>query len=186
MDVTQILHAAQDGDPQAREDLIAAVYNDLKRLARGKMGGERMSHTLSSTALVHEVVLGLLDAGDQPGDNRKQFFKYASTAMRHLLIDHARKHASKKRGGGAKRVVFEEAVVASESQSDDLLALNEALKQLADVEPRKAQVVEMRYFGGLSNEEVAEALDISIATVKRDWSVAQGFLLQQLRQEGTG
>lgn len=114
MDVTQILQAAQAGDVQARQDLIASVYNDLKRLAQGKMRGERMDHTLSSTALVHEAVLNLLAQTELPGKNSRQFYQYASTAMRHLLIDHARRRASKKRGGAGKRVVFVEAVVASD------------------------------------------------------------------------
>ena len=127
----------------------------------------------------------ILSDGDVPTESRGQFFAYASKAMRNLLIDHARTRGRQKRGGDRKRVLVEEAMIACDERSDDLLALNEALESLAEFEPRKAQVVEMRYFGGMSLQEVAYALDVSVATVKRDWDVAKTWLLSQLSKESS-
>ena len=182
MDLTRILHSAQDGDSDARARVIQAAYDDLKKLAAGKMVGESQDHTLSATALVHEVSLKLLTDNEVPVSSRGQFFGYASRAMRNLLIDHARTKGRQKRGGDRQKFEFKEAVVASQEQSDDLLALNDALDGLANIETRKAKVVEMRYFGGMSNQEVADALEISLATVKRDWEVAKAWLLKTLRE----
>lgn len=180
MDITQILQSADSGDSDARAELIQAVYHDLRQMAAGKMAGERQDHTLSATALVHEVSMKILSDANVPTENRGQFFAYASTAMRNFLIDHARTRGRQKRGGDRKRVIVEEAIIACEQQSEDLLALNEAIDALGTLEPRKAQVVEMRYFGGMSLQEVASALEISVATVKRDWDVAKTWLISQL------
>lgn len=180
MDLTQVLRAANSGDAEARSQLIQAAYNDLRRLAAGKMSNERQDHTLSSTALVHEVSMKLLDDSRVPTESRGQFFAYASKAMRNLLISHARAKGRQKRGGARKKFSFEEATIACEEQSEDLLALNVALEKFAELKPRNAQVVEMRYFGGLTNQEVASALDISLATVKRDWDIARAWLLREL------
>ena len=180
MDITQILQSADSGDSQARAELVQAVYHDLRSLAGRQMSNERQNHTLSATALVHEVSMKILGESDIPTEGRGQFFAYAAKAMRNYLIDHARTRGRQKRGGDRKRVIVEEALIASEQRSEDLLALNEALEQLAELEPRKAQVVEMRYFGGMSLQEVADSLDISIATVKRDWDVAKTWLISQL------
>ena len=184
MDFSQILEAAKTGDEQARADLIQAAYKDLRKLAAARMAGERQDHTLTSTALVHEVSVKMLNDNNLNIGGRRQFFAYASKAMRNLLVDHARSRGSQKRGGHAERFTFEEAWMASEEQSDDLLALSEALDQLGEFEPRKAQVVEMRYFGGLNNSEIANALDISLATVKRDWDLAKMWLLHKLTDGG--
>ncbi|WP_044257247.1 sigma-70 family RNA polymerase sigma factor [Rhodopirellula sp. SWK7] len=184
MDLTQILSAANSGDAEARSQLIQAAYNDLRQLAAGKMANERQDHTLSSTALVHEVSMKLLDDSRVPTESRGQFFAYASKAMRNLLIDHARTKGRQKRGGDRQKFSFDEALVACDEQRDDFLALNSALEKLAELEPRKAQVVEMRYFGGLSNQEIASALETSLATVKRDWEVARTWLLKTLMDEG--
>lgn len=185
MDITQILQTAAKGDPEARASLIQAAYEDLRKLAAGKMANERQNHTLTSTALVHEVSMKLLNDSHVPTASRGQFFAYASKAMRNLLIDHARTRGRQKRGGDREKFSFDEAMVACEEQRDEFLALNDALETLADVEPRKAQVVEMRYFGGMSNQEIASALEISLATVKRDWEVAKVWLLRQLLQGDT-
>lgn len=182
LDLTQILKTAADGDPEARANLIQATYEDLRKLAAGKMAGERQDHTLTSTALVNEVSMRLLSDTRLPTKSRGQFFAYASKAMRNFLIDHARTKGRQKRGGDRQKFSFEEAVVAAEEQRDEFLALNDALELLAELEPRKAHVVEMRYFGGMSNQEIATAMDTSLATVKRDWEVAKTWLLRQLLQ----
>lgn len=182
MDLSRVLSTAQTGEPQARAELIQAAYQQLRRLAAGKMAGERQDHTLTSTALVHEVSVRMLTDSQVPTENWAQFFAYASTAMRNLLVDHARARGRQKRGGDRQKFSFDEAMIACNEQRDDFIALNDALQKLADLEPRKAQVVEMRYFGGMSIQEVASALDISVATVSRDWVVAQGWLLCELRQ----
>jgi RNA polymerase sigma-70 factor (ECF subfamily) len=180
VDITQILQSADSGDSQARADLVQAVYHDLRALAGRKMSNERQDHTLSATALVNEVSMKILSEGDVPTASRGQFFAYASKAMRNFLIDHARTRGRQKRGGDRKRVLVEEAMIACDQQSEDLLALNEALELLGEIDARKAQVVEMRYFGGMSLPEVATALDVSVATVKRDWDVAKTWLLSRL------
>lgn len=180
MNLTEILQTAEAGDSDARAALVQAAYEDLRRIAAAKMAAERQDHTLSATALVHEVSMRILSDANVPAESRGQFFAYASRAMRNYLIDHARTRGRQKRGGDRKKVLIEEATIASAHQSEDLLALNEALDQLTELEPRKAQVVEMRYFGGLSLQEVADALDVSIATVKRDWDVAKMWLMGQL------
>lgn len=183
MDFTQILQQAEAGNQSARADLIEAAYEELRKLAAAKMSDERMNHTLTSTALVHEVSIRMLDDSCVPTESRGQFFAYASKAMRNLLIDHARTKGRQKRGGDRRGFSFDEAMVACREQSEDLLALNDALEALAELEPRKAQVVELKYFGGMSNQEAADALGISLATVKRDWEVAKAWLLRELLQQ---
>lgn len=182
MDVSQILLQAESGSSSARADLIQATYDELRRIAALKMADERQNHTLTSTALVHEVSMKLLTESQLPVSSRGQFFAYVATAMRHYLIDHARSRGRQKRGGNRQRFEFDDAMTACREQSDDLLALNDALESLAGIDPRKAQLVEMRYFGGLSSQETADALDISLATVKRDWIVARTWLLAELTE----
>lgn len=180
MDLTQLIQKAKAGDTQARADLLQAAYDDLRQLAVGRMADERQNHTLTSTALVHEVALKMLDDHQVPVDGRGAFFAYASKAMRNLLIDHARGRGRQKRGGDRERLSFDDALSMVHEQGDHLLELHEALDNLASIDPRKAQVVEMRYFGGLSNAEVAESLEVSVATVKRDWDVAKTWLYREL------
>lgn len=180
MDLTQILLQAESGSQSARAELIQAAYGELCRIASAKMANERQNHTLTSTALVNEVSMKLLTESQLPVANRGQFFAYAARAMRHYLIDHARTKGRQKRGGNRNRLGFDEAIVASQEQRDDFLALNEALDELAQIDPRKAQLVEMRYFGGMSNQEIASTLEISLATVKRDWTVARTWLQSEL------
>jgi len=173
---------AKKGDREARANVIQAAYDDLRRVAAAKMTGERQNHTLTSTALVHEVSMKMLNDSHVPIESRGQFFAYASKAMRNYLIDHARTKGRQKRGGDRQRFEFDEAMIACDEQRDDFLALNSAIESLAELEPRKAQVVEMRYFGGMSNQEIASALDTSLATVKRDWTVAKTWLMRELTQ----
>ena len=183
MNLTEILESATGGDSAARAELIEIAYQDLKTLANAKMRDQRLDHTLTATALVNEVSLKLLKESRIEAKTGRQFYAFASTAMRNYLIDHARSKARAKRGGKLGKFSFDEAVLACETQSEGLLALNDALNELGKIEPRKAQVVEMRYFGGMSNEEVAEALSISTATVKRDWTVAKSWLICELSGE---
>ena len=180
MDISQILQQAEAGDADSKAALLEAVYQDLKILAANRMSGERPDHTLTATALVNEVSLKILNDAAAPLENRGRFFGYVSRAMRNLLIDHARTRTRQKRGGNSKSVTFEEALIASQEQPDELLELNEALDRLAKMDERKAQVVEMKYFGGLTNQEVADALDVSLNTVKRDWEVARTWLMNEL------
>lgn len=179
-EITLILQSIESGDPQARAELILAAYDDLRRLASGKMASERQNHTLTATALVNEVSAKLLGDRVVPTENRGQFFAYAAKSMRNLLIDHARAKGRQTRGGDRKRVPLEEANCVDQKQRDELLALNEALNRFAEIDPRKAKVVEMKYFGRMTNDEIAEALDLSLATVKRDWNVAKAWLLEEL------
>lgn len=183
MDLTRSIQLAQSGDENARAEIIGLAYQDLRRIAFDRMKKERPDHTLSATALVHEVSLKLLEDTQLPLDGIASFLAYVSRAMRNLLIDHARNRGRQKRGGERERFSFEEAMIACEQQSDELVALNDALIKLAEVDARKAHVVEMRYFGGLSLQETADALKISLATVKRDWEVAKVWLLAELTDD---
>ena len=183
MELSDILRTANHGDEKARGQLIQSAYEELRKLANQKMQSQEQNHTLTATALVNEASIKLLDASHVPFENRKQFFAYASTAMRRLLIDHARGKGRQRRGGDKKKFSFDEALVACQEQRDDILALNEALDHLAELKPRCAQVVEMRYFGGMSNQEVADSLGVSLATVKRDWEVAKCWLLCELSND---
>ena len=182
MDLTQILQLAHDGDQDARANAIQAAYDDLRKLAAARMSDERQDHTLTATALVHEVSLKILGDNQVPVASRGQFFAYASKAMRNLLIDHARTKGRQKRGGDRQKFVFDEALVACQEQKNEFLALNDAIDELSEIEPRKAQVVEMRYFGGMSNQEIASTLKTSLATVKRDWTIAKTWLMLELMQ----
>jgi len=186
MDVTLLLKKAGSGDSTARGELIQATYEELRKLASARMKAERPDHTLTATALVHEVSLQLLNQSQIAVENHGQFLALAATAMRNLLIDHARSRGREKRGGGRKKLELDNALVACDQQSPELLNLHEALNRFAEIDERKSKVVEMRYFGGLSIHEVATALDVSPATVKRDWEVAKAWLLRELKQGDAG
>lgn len=183
-DLTRLLQQARSGDSEARAALLQAAYEDLRSLAVQRMRAQRQDHTLTATALVHEVSLRLLGGGPTP-EEREGFFAYASSAMRNLLVDHARERGSQKRGGGKAKLSFEEGSWEGRGQSDEILAVHEALGGLQDVDARKAQVVEMRYFGRMTVPEIAEALDVSEGTVKRDWNLARAWLKQCLRPDET-
>ncbi len=173
-EVTRILRAIREGQPQSGSDLMDAVYEELRRIARAKMQNEPPGHTLQATALVHEAWLRL---GDCDFKNRPHFFAAAAEAMRRILVERARRKACAKHGAGAEHCEFGEAEIAAPlANVDELLAVNDALGQLALHDARKAELVKLRYFAGLSFDETAEALGISVPTAKRDWAYARAWL----------
>jgi len=178
--VTELLLAWGEGDHAALEQLIPLVQAELRRIARRYMAGERRGHTLQPTALVNEVYLRLVDLERVRWQNRAHFLAVAARLMRRVLIDFARSRGYQKRGGDVERIAFDEALLVDVGRGHDLLALDEALDELARVDPRKSQIVVMRFFGGLSVEEVATVLNVSAATVTRDWKLAKSWLLRQL------
>jgi RNA polymerase sigma factor (TIGR02999 family) len=176
-DVTHILSAIEQGDPSAAQQLLPLVYDELRKLAAQKLAQEKPGQTLQATALVHEAYLRLVDVDPAPHwDSRAHFFAAAAEAMRRLLIDQARRKRRPKHGGGRRRVSLDEAVCLREAPDDDLLALDEALQQLARAEPAKAELVKLHYFAGLSLEEAGRALGISHRTAKRHWAYARAWL----------
>lgn len=178
-DLTQLLRAVQSDGDGAREKLYERVYRELKAMAGAHLVSERPGHTLQTTDLVNEAYLRLLP-GEKGWQNRAHFFGSAARAMRRILVDHARRHQSMKRGGEVERVTFADLAIPAEEPDLDLLALDEALDALAKDEPRLADVVNLRYFGGLSLDETAAVLSISVATVKRDWTFARAWLLERM------
>jgi RNA polymerase sigma factor (TIGR02999 family) len=174
--VTVILNAIKEGDPEAINTLLPAVYEELRRMADRKLSNERPGHTLQATALVHEAYMRLADSADGGWSSRTYFFGAAAEAMRRILIEHARKKKSKKRGGGRNRLDFMDADVMAEESPYDLIALDEALTKLTDIDPDKAQLVKLRFYTGLSFEQAAEILDISPATARRHWNYARAWL----------
>ena len=179
--VTELLELARTGDRVARDRLLSSIYDELRGLARSYLQSQQPGHTLQATALVNEVCLRLLAKDGLPGRNRIQFRAFVAKAMRNLLIDHAREKGRAKRGGGhLRRVPLDDGLPVSDEPTIDFLALDEALTRLADAHDRKARVVELRYFGGMSIEEIASALDTSPATVKRDWEIARTWLFADL------
>jgi RNA polymerase sigma factor (TIGR02999 family) len=185
MNVSQLFERAQQGDSQARGELISAAYHDLRALAAARMRNERPDHTLTATALVHEVSLQFLERSQIALENQGQFLALAAQAMRNLLVDHARSRGRIKRGGGQRKLSLDQALSVGAEKSSELIELHEALERFSEIDTRKGQVVELRYFGGLTVEETADALGISSATVKRDWEVAKAWLLRELRAEET-
>lgn len=177
---TELLLAWRGGDTDAFDQLVPIVHDELHRLAKRYMVRERADHTLQATALVNEAYLRLIDLKRIRWQDRAHFFALSARVMRRILVDFARAHRNNKRGGGAARVTLDEALVVSKGASGDLVVLDDALRALADVHPRKSEVVELRFFGGLSIEETAETLGVSIDTVKRDWRFAKLWLLREL------
>ena len=182
-EVTRLLQAWGLGDDSALERLMPLVYKELHRLAHRYMAGEQPGQTLQTTALVHEVYLRLVDANDIDWQNRAHFFGLCARLMRRILIDFARSRNYQKRGGHFAHIELEEAATVSAVVGSELLAVDEALKQLAVVDVRKSEVVELRFFGGLTVEETATALRVSEETVMRDWKLAKAWLLRQLSHE---
>ena len=180
--VTALLQAWQQGDANALERLLPLVYDELRRVARARLRGERPGHSLQATALVHEAYLRLVGEGGASPHTRAQLFAMAARLMREILVDHARKKKARKRGGGDTVIALDESAPAPTSSPVDVLALDEALSDLATVDPRLCQVVELRFFAGLTIDETAEALKVSTATVERDWTVAKAWLHQRLRR----
>jgi len=179
-DVTQLLQAWSAGDQEALAKLTPLIYAELHRLARRYMAQERPGHLLQTTALVNEAFVRLIDWQNVRWQNRAHFFGVSAQLMRRILVDFARTQNYAKRGGEALQVSLDEAATVSQERSTDLVALDEALKQLAALDARQSQVVELKFFGGLEMEEIAEVLKVSLGTVKRDWSLAKLWLLRQL------
>ncbi|MBI2213250.1 MAG: sigma-70 family RNA polymerase sigma factor [Acidobacteria bacterium] len=183
-DVTQLLNLWRSGDRAALEQLVPLIYDELRRVATRHLGRERAGHTLQPTALVHEAFLRLAGVSNIEWQNRAQFIGVAAEMMRRILVDYARARATEKRGGGATMVELDSDAVPGKQREAELLAVDEALKRLAEFDPRQAKIVEMRYFGGLTIEETAAAVELSPATVKREWTVARAWLHRELSQTG--
>jgi RNA polymerase sigma-70 factor, ECF subfamily len=179
-ETTQLLRAWADGDPGALEQLTPRVYDELRRIAGHFMRDERHGRTIQTTALVHEAYLKLIDVTSVGWQHRAHFFAVSAQIMRHILLDRARRRVAAKRGGAAPRVNLDEVPDIGSGRARELIALDDALNAMAKVDPRKARVVELRFFAGLSVEETAEVLKVSSDTVKRDWRLARAWLLAEL------
>jgi RNA polymerase sigma factor (TIGR02999 family) len=183
--VTQLLGDWSGGDKGALEKLFPLVQPELHRLAHHYMSRERAGHTLQTTAILNEAYLRLVDNTKPVWQGRTHFIAAAAQIMRHIMVDHARKHQSLKRGGGALKVTLDEAALVTETRSEELLDLDEALERLAAQDARKSQIVELRYFGGLTVEETAEFLKLSLRTVEREWTAAKAWLYRELSEKET-
>jgi RNA polymerase sigma factor (TIGR02999 family) len=179
-EVTHLLLAWSDGDRAALDQLMPIVYEELRRLARRQLAGERHGHTLQTTALVNEAYLRLVDQNSLRWQNRVHFFAVAARIMRHILVDYARARHNAKRGGRAMKVTLDEAAEVSTERAAEMVALDDALTALAEFDQRKSQIVELRFFGGLSIEETAEALKVSPGTVMREWTLAKAWLQREI------
>jgi RNA polymerase sigma factor (TIGR02999 family) len=178
-EVSGLLQAWTAGDKAALDQLTPIVYDELRRLARHYLRGERPDHSLQATALVNEAYLRLVDYKRMRWENRAHFFAVSAQLMRRILVDHARRH-NQKRGGGVEHVALEDTAVIGPGRSEDMVALDDAMLALARLDPRKARVVELRFFGGLSVEETAEVVKVSTVTVMRDWSTARAWLHREM------
>jgi RNA polymerase sigma factor (TIGR02999 family) len=181
-EVTRLLAAWSQGDRAALDTLTRLVYEEMRRLAHRYMAGQRADHTLQTTALVNEAYLRLAGQEDPRFENRSHFLAVAAKAMRQILVDHARATLREKRGAGFKAVELDDAAVLSPEPTREILDLNEALEKLAALDARKANVVELQYFGGLKQEEIAEVLNVSVVTVRRDWTFSKAWLYAELRR----
>ena len=179
-DVTQLLIAWSSGDQAAREALMSVVYEELHRLARRYMRNESPGHTLQTSALVHEAFIRLVDQRNVHWQNRSHFFGIAAQMMRRILVDYARSRNFAKRGGGAVKLSLEEGLIVSDERTEGVVAVHEALEGLAKIDPRQVQIVELKFFAGLSNEETAEVLAVSPGTVARDWTMAKAWLRREI------
>ncbi len=178
--VSQLLVAWGDGDRAALDELMPLVYEELRRLAHKCIRRERPGHTLQTSVLVNEAYLRLVDQKNIHWQDRAHFFGIAARLMRQILVDYARQRGSAKRGGDARRVPLDEAMIVSEERAADVVALDDALKSLAEIDPRKSQIVELRFFGGLSIEEAAEVLKVSPGTIMREWTLAKAWLRREM------
>ncbi len=181
-DATILLAAVEQGDPKAADKLLELVYEDLRRLAAHKMAKEPAGQTLQPTALVHEAWLRLVGNETPTFENRAHFFSAAAEAMRRILVERARRRSRQRHGGEFKRVDFDECALAATEVDDELLAVHEALDELAKEHPVQAEVVKLRYFGGQTNEETAQILGVSVATIKNYWAFSRAWLLQQIKR----
>jgi RNA polymerase sigma-70 factor (ECF subfamily) len=182
-DISQLLIAWGNGDQSAFDKLMPLVYDELRRLAHRYMAQERPEHTLQTSALVNEAYVRLIDQRDVHWENRAHFFGIAATSMRRILVSYARRRNRAKRGGGALQISLDEGALLSNERAAEMVALDEALEHLAAVDRRKSQVVELRYFAGLSIDETAEALKVSPGTVMRDWTLAKAWLRREITGE---
>ena len=183
-EVTQLLNAWRDGDQEALNRLIPLIHDELHRLAHIYMVRERVGHTLQTTALLNEAFLRLVGANQVPFQNRTHFFAISANLMRRILVDFARSRGYQKRGGNIVKVECDEGRIPAPNRGADVVALDEALNALAEFDEREAKVVELRFFGGLNEEETAEALGVSLRTVQRDWTLAKAWLLREMRSGG--
>lgn len=175
-EITELLNQWKGGDREALDRLVPIVYADLRQLAKHYLGGERAEHTLQTTALVNEAYMKLAQAESVNWQDRKHFFRVAARIMRHILVNYALAHKADKRGGGQQDLPLDEVMIAAEGRDVEIIALNEALEKLAEVDERKTQLIELRYFAGLDQEQTAEALGISRATLNREWRLAKAWL----------
>ena len=183
--VTQLLIAWSEGDQVARDKLMPLVHEELHRLAHRYMRRESPGHTLQTSALVNEAFVRLVGQKNVRWQNRAHFFGIAAQMMRRVLVDYARSRNYAKRGGGAAKLSLEEGLVVSDERSAEVVAVHEALEELAKIDPRQAQIVELKFFGGLSNEETAGVLDVSAGTVARDWTMAKAWLRREMSKSGS-
>ena len=181
--ITVLLMDWGNGDENALEKLIPLVYDELHRMAKNFMRGQSSAHTMQTTELIHEAYLKLIDNKEKEWQNRSHFFGVASQAMRHILVDYARSKQSQKRGGIQHQITLDENAVIFKDTSGEIIALNEALENLGKLDERKVKVVEMKFFGGLTMEEIAEVLKISPETAKRDWKFSRTWLLRELAEK---
>lgn len=182
-DITQVLQSVALSDDRATEQLLTLVYDELRRIAAARMAQEQAGQTLQPTALVHEAWLRLVGDGDRTWQNRAHFFTAASEAMRRILIDNARRKASLKRGGGFSRLNIDDLELSAMAPDDKILVINDALEKLQAEDPEKARIVIMKYFGGLTNQEVADSLGVTERTVERRWAFAKAWLLDQIQAQ---
>ena len=179
--ITELLQEWSNGKAEVLEKLMPLVYDELRRQASQFLSKERQGHTLQATALIHEAYLKLIEQREVEWQNRNHFFAIASTAMRRILVDYARERHREKRGGSAENLAIDDALqISSSEKSIDLIALDEALNRLAKLSARQARVVELRYFSGLSNDETAEVLGVSNATIRNDWNIARAWIKQEI------
>ena len=183
-DITALLESYREGDEAALGRVVPLLYAELRRMAARYLAGERTNHTLGPTALVHEAYLRLAGQRDGKWENRSHFLACAALAMRHILVDHARRHRSEKRGSGHQSVPLEETHLVASWFDENIIALDDALSRLQSLSQEQAKVVELKFFGGLTNEETAEALGISEASVRRDWTVARAWLRRDMTRGG--
>lgn len=178
--VSQLLQRWSEGDRDALDQLTPLVYGELHRMARRYMQQQPVGHTLQTTALIHEAYLRLIGQREKHWENRAHFFGVAAQAMRHILVDYARARKMAKRGGGAQQISLDEALTIGPECGDEMVALNDALTALAALDPRQSRIVELRFFGGLTEEEIGEVLQLSARTVRSDWRLARSWLLREL------
>lgn len=183
-EITQLLLSWSKGDQAALEQLIPLVYPELKRLARRYMLRENPGHTLQTSALINEAYLRLVDRQSAEWQDRAHFFAVAAQIMRHILVDHARKYRYEKRGGGKRHVPLDEGAIVREERAGELVALDDALTRLAAIDPRKSQIVELRFFGGLTVEETAEVMKLAPITIMREWRAAKAWLWREISAKG--